>query len=97
MHSLRPQPRHPLLTCRAPLLPPEHCLFKKEKKNPPSNKMMVMITFDPCEFFSTFSTSALALLPALLVQRLAPDFHHHHHDGNDDHEDNDDDDYDKWE
>ena len=60
--------------------------------------MMVMITFDPCEFFSTFSTSAHASLPALLVQRLAPDYehnddyHHHHHDGNDDDDGDDDED-----
>ena len=45
-----------------------------------------MLTFDPFEFSSTFSTSAPAVLLALRVRPLAPGYHH------DDYDDGDDDD-----
>ena len=48
---------------------------------------MTMLTSDPCEFFSAGATSALASLPALPVQRLAPDDHDDNHDDHDYEED----------
>ena len=52
--------------------------------------MLKMLTFDPCEFSSTFSTSAPASLLALRVRPLAPGYHHDDYD--DDYDDGDDDD-----
>ena len=54
--------------------------------------MLKMLTFDPCEFSSTFSTSAPASLLALRVRPLAPGYHHDDYDDGDNDEDNDDDD-----
>ena len=52
-----------------------------------------MITFDPFEFSSTFSTSAPAVLLALRVRPLAPGYHHDdYNDGDDDDDVGDDDD-----
>ena len=55
--------------------------------------MLKMLTFDPCEFSSTFSTSAPASLLALRVRPLAPGYHHDdYNDGDDDDDVGDDDD-----